>query len=143
MSGINRYPNPSLVSRFALTAVSPAVVVPSLLTLSDAGYGLDKGIPTLVIAAATIDDVFNITGFGVLLGIVFSQGIEKSCQSLFKIDIHVGLYSVLIYIISILVLGELALTIAKGPLEMLLGIVYGLVFGVFLWYFPSKDNVSS
>nr|XP_034314454.1 sodium/hydrogen exchanger 9B2 [Crassostrea gigas] len=94
---------------FALTAVSPAVVVPSLLTLSDAGYGLDKGIPTLVIAAATIDDVFNITGFGVLLGIVFSQG-------------------------------ELALTIAKGPLEMLLGIVYGLVFGVFLWYFPSKDN---
>lgn len=82
MGGINRYPNPSLVSRFALTAVSPAVVVPSLLTLSDAGYGLDKGIPTLVIAAATIDDVFNITGFGVLLGIVFSQGIEKSCQSL-------------------------------------------------------------
>lgn len=42
-----------------------------------------------------------------------------------------------------LFLGELALTIAKGPLEMLLGIVYGLVFGVFLWYFPSKDNVSS
>lgn len=61
----------------------------------------------------------------------------------FKINIHVGLYSVLIYIISILFLGELALTIAKGPLEMLLGIVYGLVFGVFLWYFPSKDNVSS
>lgn len=61
----------------------------------------------------------------------------------FKINIRVGLYSVLIYIISILVLGELALTIAKGPLEMLLGIVYGLVFGVFLWYFPSKDNVSS
>lgn len=53
------------------------MVVPSLLTLSDAGYGLDKGIPTLVIAAATIDDVFNITGFGVLLGIVFSQGTEK------------------------------------------------------------------
>lgn len=61
----------------------------------------------------------------------------------FMMNIHVGLYSVLIYIISILVLGELALTIAKGPLEMLLGIVYGLVFGVFLWYFPSKDNVSS
>lgn len=68
---------PPWVLRFALTAVSPAVVVPSLLTLSDAGYGLDKGIPTLVIAAATIDDVFNITGFGVLLGIVFSQGTEK------------------------------------------------------------------
>lgn len=69
--------SPPWALRFALTAVSPAVVVPSLLTLSDAGYGLDKGIPTLVIAAATIDDVFNITGFGVLLGIVFSQGKEK------------------------------------------------------------------
>lgn len=73
----------SWVLRFALTAVSPAVVVPSLLTLSDAGYGLDKGIPTLVIAAATIDDVFNITGFGVLLGIVFSQGTEKLSEFLF------------------------------------------------------------
>lgn len=61
----------------------------------------------------------------------------------FMINIYVSLYSVLIYTIYILVLGELALTIAKGPLEMLLGIVYGLVFGVFLWYFPSKDNVSS
>ncbi|XP_062598595.1 sodium/hydrogen exchanger 9B2-like [Saccostrea cucullata] len=101
----------SFMLGFALSAVSPAVVVPSLLTLADSGYGLDKGIPTLVIAAATIDDVFNITGFGVLLGIVFSQG-------------------------------ELALTIAKGPLEMLLGIAYGAIFGVFLWYFPSKDSVN-
>ncbi|XP_061175660.1 sodium/hydrogen exchanger 9B2-like [Saccostrea echinata] len=101
----------SFMLGFALSAVSPAVVVPSLLNLADSGYGLDKGIPTLVIAAATIDDVFNITGFGVLLGIVFSQG-------------------------------ELALTIAKGPLETLLGISYGAVFGVFLWYFPSKDSVN-
>lgn len=60
--------------RFVLAAVSPAVVVPSLLNLSDRGYGLNKGIPTLVIAAASIDDVIAITGFGVVLGIAFSSG---------------------------------------------------------------------
>lgn len=60
--------------RFVISAVSPAVVVPSLLSLSERGYGIDKGIPTLVIAAASLDDVLAITGFGVLLGIAFSTG---------------------------------------------------------------------
>jgi len=60
--------------RFVLAAVSPAVVVPSLLLLDAQGYGVDKGIPTLVIAASSIDDVIAITGFGVVLGITFSTG---------------------------------------------------------------------
>jgi len=63
-----------MIYRFVLAAVSPAVVVPSLLSLSDRGYGLDKGIPTLVIAAASVDDVLAITGFGVVVGIAFSKG---------------------------------------------------------------------
>lgn len=57
---------------FIIAAVSPAVVVPCLLTLQERGYGVDKGIPTLVIAAASIDDVLAISGFGVMLGIAFS-----------------------------------------------------------------------
>lgn len=65
--------------RFVLAAVSPAVVVPSLLNLSDRGYGLNKGIPTLVIAAASVDDVIAITGFGVVLGIAFSTGKSYRC----------------------------------------------------------------
>ncbi|KAK3594872.1 hypothetical protein CHS0354_005945 [Potamilus streckersoni] len=63
-----------LMLGFVLAAVSPAVVVPSLLSLADRGYGVDKGIPTLVIAAASVDDVIAITGFGVMLGIAFSTG---------------------------------------------------------------------
>jgi len=57
-----------------IAAVSPAVVVPCLLSLSERGYGIDKGIPTLVIAASSIDDVLAISGFGVMLGITFSEG---------------------------------------------------------------------
>ena len=57
-----------------LAAVSPAVVVPCMLSLSEKGYGVAKGIPTLVIAAASVDDVLAISGFGVVLGITFSKG---------------------------------------------------------------------
>ncbi|XP_047736431.1 sodium/hydrogen exchanger 9B2-like [Hyalella azteca] len=63
---------------FVLAAVSPAVVVPCLLQLSQQGYGVDKGILTLVIAAASIDDVIAISGFGVMLGMTFSEG--KQCM---------------------------------------------------------------
>lgn len=94
---------------FIIAAVSPAVVVPSLLGLSDRGYGLDKGIPTLVIAAASLDDVLAITGFGVLLGISFSSG-------------------------------NIAWTLAKGPLEALVGVAAGTVGGVIAWYIPQRTS---
>lgn len=40
-------------------------------------------------------------------------------------------------------LGDLAVTIVKGPLGVFVGIVYGFVAGIFLWYIPSKDSVSN
>lgn len=49
----------------------------------------------------------------------------------------------IIHISCLHVLGDLALTIVKGPLEALLGVAFGCVVGVFLWYFPSKNGVSS
>jgi NhaP-type Na+/H+ or K+/H+ antiporter len=54
--------------------VSPAVVIPCLFNLQDSGYGRSKGIPTLVIAAATFDDVIAISFFSVALSIIFSTG---------------------------------------------------------------------
>ena len=59
---------------FVLGAVTPAVIVPCMLVLSQKGYGVDKGIPTLVIAASSVDDVLAISGFGVLMGITFAEG---------------------------------------------------------------------
>nr|XP_054773082.1 sodium/hydrogen exchanger 9B2-like [Lytechinus pictus] len=59
---------------FVLGAVTPAVIVPSLLGLQARGYGVRQGIPTLVIAAASCDDVLAIGAFGVILGIAFAKG---------------------------------------------------------------------
>ena len=67
---------------FVLAAVSPAVVVPCLLALQEKGYGVAKGIPTLVIAAASVDDVLAISGFTILLGITFKSSEETSTASL-------------------------------------------------------------
>src|SRR5699024_9061068 len=46
---------------FIIAAVSPAVVVPSMLNMMKKGLGKEKGVPTLIIAGASIDDVFAIT----------------------------------------------------------------------------------
>ncbi|XP_077156860.1 sodium/hydrogen exchanger 9B2-like isoform X2 [Paroedura picta] len=96
---------------FVLGAVSPAVVVPSMLVLQAGGYGVDKGVPTLLMAAGSFDDILAITGFNTCLGIAFSTGST--------------LFSVL-----------------RGLLEVAIGIAAGGLLGLFVRYFPSKDQVS-
>ena len=64
----------ALMLGFVLSAVSPAVVVPTLLRLKDQRYGTKKGIPDLVLAAASFDDVLSISGFGICLGLSLSGG---------------------------------------------------------------------
>lgn len=54
---------------FILAAVSPAVVVPQMLNFMDRKIGTNKGIPTLILAGASIDDVFAITIFSTFLGL--------------------------------------------------------------------------
>ncbi|XP_071053502.1 sodium/hydrogen exchanger 9B2 isoform X2 [Onthophagus taurus] len=57
-----------------LAAVSPAVIIPCLFQLQDMGYGINKGIHTLVIAASTLNDIICIAFFGIVIGIIFSTG---------------------------------------------------------------------
>ncbi|XP_065224147.1 sodium/hydrogen exchanger 9B2-like isoform X2 [Planococcus citri] len=63
-----------LLLGFELGAVSPAIVIPALQTIKEKGYGESKGISTLLIAASSLDDIVCISIFGVLLGLIFSQG---------------------------------------------------------------------
>ncbi|KAF3815482.1 hypothetical protein GH733_016435 [Mirounga leonina] len=64
----------ALLAHFLMGAVSPAVVVPSMLLLQEGGYGVEKGIPTLLMAAGSFDDILAITGFNTCLGMAFSTG---------------------------------------------------------------------
>jgi len=51
-----------------LAAVSPAVVVPLMLKFIHQKKGTKKGIPTLLLGASSVDDVFVIVVFSILLG---------------------------------------------------------------------------
>ena len=46
-----------------VAAVSPAVIVPRMIRLMETGYGTDKSIPQLIMAGASVDDVFVIVLF--------------------------------------------------------------------------------
>ena len=51
-----------------LGAVSPAVVVPRMVSLMEEEYGTDKQIPQLILAGASLDDVFVIVLFSAFVG---------------------------------------------------------------------------
>lgn len=91
---------------FIIAAVSPAVVVPQMLELKEGGFGKKKEVPTLVLAGASVDDVFAITIFGVFVGI--ASGGELNISKL--------LFTV--------------------PLGIVLGAAFGLLLGLgLIWFF--------
>lgn len=70
-----------------LAAVSPAVVVPRMLKLTDEGYGTSKRIPQLILAGASVDDVFVIVLFSTFTGLV--QGNKASAMSFVNIPVSI------------------------------------------------------
>jgi solute carrier family 9B (sodium/hydrogen exchanger), member 1/2 len=55
------------------------------MVLHKAGYGVDKGIPTTMIAAASFDDIIAITVVGICLNIAFNEapgGVAESNDSI-------------------------------------------------------------
>uniref|UniRef100_A0A146L6D7 Mitochondrial sodium/hydrogen exchanger 9B2 n=1 Tax=Lygus hesperus TaxID=30085 RepID=A0A146L6D7_LYGHE len=94
---------------FMLSAVSPAVVVPTLLSLKSEGYGESKGISTLVIAASGLDDIVAISLFGVFQGMIFTPG-------------------------------SIASQISVGPIEMVMGLTVGILWGLFIAFIPHRDD---
>lgn len=59
-----------------LAAVSPAVVVPRMVKLMDEGYGTNKGIPQLILAGASVDDVYVIVLFTTFLSMIQGNGVS-------------------------------------------------------------------
>ncbi|KAH8411908.1 hypothetical protein KR222_002110, partial [Zaprionus bogoriensis] len=56
-----------------MAAIAPAVVVPCLFRLRTKGYGVAKGIPTLVVAVSGVDDAISVAIFGIISTIMFSD----------------------------------------------------------------------
>ena len=56
-----------------IAAVSPAVVIPKMIRLIEEGYGKEKSIPQLIMAGASVDDIYVIVLFTSFLGL-FSEG---------------------------------------------------------------------
>lgn len=91
---------------FIIAAVSPAVVVPQMLELKEGGFGKKKEVPTLVLAGASVDDVFAITIFSVFVGLA-SGGEVNVSRLLFTV-----------------------------PMGIILGALIGLLLGLALvWFF--------
>ncbi len=91
-----------------LGAVSPAVVVPLMIDFMDRGRGTKKGIPTLILGASSVDDVFVIVLFTVFLG-MYGGG---------EVNLWVQL--------------------AEIPLSIVLGILAGLIPGYLLYLLFTK-----
>lgn len=68
-------------------AVSPAVIVPRMIKLIDEGYGTDKGIPQMILAGASVDDVFVIVLFTTFTAL--AQGGEVNIRSFVNIPISI------------------------------------------------------
>lgn len=72
-----------------LAAVSPAVVVPRMVKLMDEGYGVKEGIPQLILAGASVDDVYVIVLFSTFVGMM--QGEGASLLSFINIPVSIVL----------------------------------------------------
>jgi solute carrier family 9B (sodium/hydrogen exchanger), member 1/2 len=61
---------------FIIAAVSPAVIVPQMLSFIKRKMGTKKGIPIIILTGASVDDVTAITIFSIFLGIYGGQQIN-------------------------------------------------------------------
>jgi NhaP-type Na+/H+ or K+/H+ antiporter len=110
-----------------VAAVSPAVIVPRMIKLMEEGYGTKNSIPSLILAGASVDDVFVIVVFTALTSLAQGKGVEV--YDFLRIPI-----SILIGIIIGILLGYMLYSIFKqfhlrdsAKVIILLGISFLLI----------------
>lgn len=79
-----------------VAAVSPAVVVPKMIKLMEDGYGTKQGIPQLILAGASVDDVYVIVMFTAFTSL--AQGGNVSVMSFVNIPVSI-IFGIIIGII--------------------------------------------
>jgi len=132
----------SFMMGFMIAAVSPAVVIPSLIQVQEKKYGVKKGVPSLVMAASGIDDVLAIAGFTILLGLNIPTGIEKDVIEEFSAPVVKFVENT-----TEIMPGSnettsdfnVGVEVAFALLEVVIGALAGIVCGVILGYFPTRN----
>ena len=81
----------SAILAAVLAAVSPAIVVPRMIRLMDEGYGQDKSIPEMIIAAASVDDVYVIVFFSSFLALKTGGSISATSFLNIPVSIMTGI----------------------------------------------------
>lgn len=86
-----------------LSAVSPAVVVPRMVQLMEKKYGTNKSIPQLILAGASLDDVFVIVLFSTFLNLEQGTGVRAMDFAGIPLSILLGiglglLFGLLLYL---------------------------------------------
>ena len=74
-----------------IAAVSPAVIVPRMIRMIDEGYGTNKSIPQLILAGASVDDVFVIVIFTALTTLASTGTISAGSFTQIPISIALGI----------------------------------------------------
>lgn len=74
-----------------VAAVSPAVIVPKMLMLMEQGYGRENSIPQLIMAGASVDDVFVIVLFTAFTGLAQGESITAASFAQVPVSILTGM----------------------------------------------------
>lgn len=74
-----------------LAAVSPAVIVPRMIHLMENAYGKEKSIPQLIMAGASVDDIYVIVLFTAFMGMYKGSGFNGASLISVPISILLGL----------------------------------------------------
>ena len=73
-----------------LCAVSPAVVVPRMIGLIDEGRGTKQGMPQMILAAASVDDVYAIVLFTTFTGLAQGGSVSAARFAAIPVSIVTG-----------------------------------------------------
>ena len=74
-----------------IAAVSPAVIVPRMIRLIEEGYGTKKSIPQLLLAGASVDDVFVIVLFTAFTSLASTGQISAASFLQIPVSIFLGI----------------------------------------------------
>ena len=96
-----------------LAAVSPAIVVPRMIRLMNEGYGKDKHIPEMILAGASVDDVFVIVFFSSFLAL--KTGGDLSFMNFLNIPISI-ITGIILGLIIGKILGKILVSFEIDPI---------------------------